>query len=108
MAYNNIGYVEHQLNRPASAKKYYEKALALARELGRKELIRNVYNNFRLLDIDLGNYKDAYENYKQYIIYRDSLINEENEEKSLQAYTDYEYEKKEAVIQAELKTKNLE
>lgn len=108
MAYNNIGYVEHQLNRPASAKKYYEKALALARELGRKELIRNVYNNFRLLDIDLGNYKDAYENYKQYIIYRDSLINEENERKSLQASMDYEYEKKEAVIQAELKTKNLE
>src|SRR5690554_3193109 len=108
MAYNNIDYVEHQLNRPASAKKYYEKALALARELGRKELIRNVYNNFRLLDIDLGNYKDAYENYKQYITYRDSLINEENEKKSLQASMDYEYEKKEAVIQAELKTKNLE
>src|SRR5690554_5973269 len=108
MAYNNIGYVEHKLNRPASAKKHYEKALPLARELGRKELIRNVYNNFRLLDIDLGNYKDAYENYKQYITYRDSLINEENERKSLQVSMNYEYEKKEAVIQAELKTKNLQ
>lgn len=108
MSYNNIGFAEHKLNRPASAKKYYEKALALAKKTGAKELIGDIYYNFTLADSALGNYKDAYENYKQYIIYRDSLINEENERKSLQASMDYEYEKKEAVIQAELKTKNLE
>ena len=108
MTYNNIGLVEHQLNRPELAKKYYGKALSLAKELGRKELIRNLYNNFRLVDIDLGNYKDAYENYEQYITYRDSLINEENEIKSLETSMGYEYEKKTAVTKAELKTKSFE
>src|SRR5690606_39797077 len=75
---------------------------------GRKELIRNIYNNVRLLDMELGNYKGAYENYEQYIIYRDSLNNEENKKKSLEAAMGYEYDKKTAVIQAELKTKNFQ
>lgn len=108
MTYNNIGLAEHQLNRPVAAKKYYEKALLLAKELGRKELIRNIYNNFRQVDFDLGNYKDAYENYEQYIVYRDSLINEENEKKSLETSMGYEYEKKSAVTKAELKTKSFQ
>ena len=42
MAYNNIGFVEHKLNRLTSAKTNYEKALTLAKEIGRKELIRNI------------------------------------------------------------------
>lgn len=108
LAYNNIGLIEQELNRPTSAKNYFEKSLALAKEIGQKSLIRDIYYNSTLPDSTLGNYKDAYENYKQYITYRDSLINEENEKKSLQASMDYEYQKKEAVIQAELKTKNLE
>src|SRR5690554_5312884 len=108
MSYNNIGLAEHKLNRPDSAKNHFEKALALAKEIGDKELISDVYYNFTLVDSTLGNYKNAYQNYKQYITYRDSLINEENERKSLQVSMNYEYEKKEAVIQAELKTKNLQ
>lgn len=107
-SYNNIGLVEHKLNRPVSAKKHYEKALALAKEIGINSLVRDIYYNFTLADSALSNYKDAYENYKQYITLRDSLINQENEKKSLQASMGYEYEKKEAVIQAELKTKKLQ
>lgn len=107
-AYNNIGLVEFELNRPASATKHYQKALALAREIGVNSLVRDIYFNFSLANRTLGNYKDAYENYEQYITYRDSLINEENEKKSLQASMGYEYEKKAAVIQAELKTRNIQ
>lgn len=108
MACKNIGSVEHQLNRPVSAKKHYERALAFAKETGRKEIISEIYNNFRLVDIDLGNYKEAYENYEQYIIYRDSLINEENEKKSLEVSMGYEFDKKTAVMQADIKTKSLQ
>src|SRR5690606_33517650 len=108
MSYNNIGLAEHKLNRPASAKKHYEKALPLAKKTGAKELIGDIYYNFTLADSALGNYKDAYENYKQFIVYRDSLINEENERKSLEVSMGYEFEKKEAVIQAKLKAKKLE
>lgn len=107
-SYNNIGLVELNLNKPAAAKKHYEKALPLAKEIGSKELIGDVYHNFAMTNSALGNYKEAYENYKQFIVYRDSLINEENERKSLEVSMGYEYEKKEALIHAELKTKKTQ
>lgn len=107
-SYNNIGMIEWNLNRPASAKKHFEKALALAKETGATELLSSIYYNSSLADNDMGNYKDAYENYKLYTIYNDSLTNEENKRKSLEVSMGYEFEKKEAVIQAELETKNLE
>ena len=107
-ANNNIGLVKIELNQLASANQHLEKALTLAREIGMSSLIRDVYYNFTLADSALGNYKNAYENHKQFIVYRDSLINKENEKKSLQASIGYEYEKKTAVIQAELKTKKLQ
>jgi len=106
--YSNIGLAEFNLNRPASAKKYYEKALAILKETEDKSFISDIYYNLTLADSALGNYKNAYQNYKQYITYRDSLINEENEKKSLQVSIGYEYEKKAAVTQAELKTKKMQ
>ncbi|WP_158963504.1 tetratricopeptide repeat protein [Myroides fluvii] len=107
-AHNNIGLVEFELNRPNSAKTNYEKSLTLAREIGMNSLLRDLYYNFTLVDSTLGNYKDAYQNYKHYIVYRDSLINEEKEKKSLELSMGYEFDKKAAVIQAELKTKKLQ
>lgn len=106
--YSNIGLAELNLNRPASAKKHYEKALTIFKETGNTRFLEDIYYNLVLADSTLGNYKDAYENYKQYIVYRDSLINEENEKKSLEVSMGYEYDKKAAVIQAELKTKQLQ
>ena len=108
MTYLNIGIIESTLNRPAAAKEHYKKALAIAKEMGRKEIIMNIYYNATLDDSTLGDYKDAYENYKQYIVYRDSLTNEDSERKSLAVAMEYEYDKKEAVIQEELKTKKLQ
>ena len=108
MTYLNIGIVESTLDRPAAAKEHYKKALAIAKEMGRKEIIMNIYYNATLDDSTLGDYKDAYENYKQYIVYRDSLMNEDTERKSLAVAMEYEYDKKEAVIQEELKTKKLQ
>lgn len=108
MSYLNIGIIESKLNRPASAKEHYKKALSIAKVMGRKELIMNIYHNSTLDDSALGDYKDAFENYKQYIVYRDSLMNEDNERKSLAIAMEYEYDKKAAVIQEELKTKKLQ
>ena len=107
-SHSNIGNIELKLNRADSAKKHFEKALTLAKETGAKDLVSVVYQNFALAESTLGNYKDAYENYKQYIINRDSLVNKENEKKSLEISMRYEYEKKTAITQAELKTKQIE
>lgn len=108
MSYLNLGIIESKLNRPASAKEQYKKALSIAKAMGRKELIMNIYHNATLDDSALGDYKDAFENYKQYIVYRDSLMNEDSERQSLAIAMEYEYDKKEAVIQEELKTKKLQ
>ncbi|MGG5506684.1 MULTISPECIES: tetratricopeptide repeat protein [unclassified Myroides] len=107
-AYSIIGLAELKLNRPTASKKNHEKALLIANETGSKGLFRDIYYNITQADSTLGNYRDAYENYKQYISYRDSLINEENEKESLAISMGYEYDKKAAVIQAELETKNLQ
>ena len=42
-----------------------------------------------------NNYKQAYEHYKSYVLYRDSLINEENTKKTVQAEMQYDFDKKE-------------
>lgn len=105
---NSLGYIELQLKRPEVAKKQHFEALTLAKEIGMNSLVRDVYFNMTLTDTTLGNYKDAYQNYKQYIVYRDSLVNLENERKSLEIMMGYEFEKKEAIIQAKLKTKNFQ
>lgn len=49
----------------------------------------------------LGNYKDAYENHKMYIIYRDSIANKENTEKIVQQKLQYEFDKNETQSRAE-------
>ncbi|WP_432671659.1 tetratricopeptide repeat protein [Flavobacterium sp. SM2513] len=107
-SHNNIGTIQLKLNQATSADEHFEKALVLAKKTGAKELIGDVYYNFSLADSALGNYKKAYQNYKQHIIYRDSLINQENEKKSLEISMNYEYEKKTAVTKAELKTKSFQ
>jgi hypothetical protein len=49
----------------------------------------------------MGNYKAAFEHHKLFIIYRDSLNNEETKKKSLQAGMQYEFDKKEIATKAE-------
>ena len=61
-----------------------------------------------MLDSAQGNYKQAYEHYKLYTLYRDSLIKEETEKKSLQAKMQYEFDKKQAVAKAEQDKKDAE
>lgn len=106
--YVNIGLAEYNLNRPVSAKKHYEKALVVFKETENISYLEDLYYNLVLVDRALGDYKGAYENYKQFIIYRDSLKNEEAEKRSLEVSMGYEYDKKAAVIKAQLKTEKLE
>ena len=63
--------------------------------------MRDAYNNLSALDSATGNYKSALNNYKYYILYRDSLINEENTKKTVQQTMQYEFDKKESETKAE-------
>ena len=111
-AYINIGneYVKEPKALPFGkdlrwAREWHEKALALGREIGSKEIIQISYAGLAQADSTMGNHKAALENYKMYIIYRDSLLNKENTKKTVQAQMTYEFEKKEAKTRAEVEIK---
>ncbi len=93
--YNNIGAAYTKLHRPEEGKKWLQKGLALSKETGAKEYVRNAFESLSSADSALGNYKTALENYKMYILYQDSLYNEENTKKLTQTAMQYEFDKKE-------------
>ncbi|HEX7413633.1 MAG TPA: SpoIIE family protein phosphatase, partial [Bacteroidia bacterium] len=53
-----------------------------------------------------GNYKAALAEHKLFILYRDSLSNEETQKETLQSAMQYEYDKKEAISKAEQEKKD--
>jgi len=100
-SFSNIGMVYMKLNQFSEAKKYLDDGLSLSNEIGFKELIINAYEGLTLWDSTTGNYKKAFEHYKMYTLYRDSLFNEENTKKTVQSQMQYDFDKKEAVTKAE-------
>jgi len=106
-AYTNIGIAYFEQKKYASAEDYLIKAEILAKKIGYKECLKEIYGSLTVLDSTKRNYKSAYENHKLYILYRDSLDNEETRKKTIQTQMTYDFEKKEAVADAEHK-KELE
>lgn len=83
------------------AKELIKNGLQLSKELGMKEFIRNAYLYTSKVDSAAGDYRSAFINYKQYVIYADSLSNEENTKKTTQTQMQYEFDKKEAKSKSE-------
>ncbi|MEO6884468.1 MAG: tetratricopeptide repeat protein [Bacteroidia bacterium] len=99
--YINIGKVNTKLKKFTEAKKYLLQGRSLAIEVGSKEYIKQSYICLSELDSATGNWKDAYLHHKLYILYRDSLVNEENTKKIVQAQMQYQFDIKEATTKAE-------
>jgi tetratricopeptide (TPR) repeat protein len=78
------------------AKPFLDSSLAVAAEIGDVETIREVYRQSAKADSGLGNFVGAFENYKNFILYRDSVMNEANTKKTVQAQMQYDFDKKEA------------
>jgi tetratricopeptide (TPR) repeat protein len=109
----NVGHVYLQLKQFSKSKTWYKKGLDLSIEIGVNHSIKNNYLGLSKVDSALGNYKDAYTNYKMYIVFRDSLISDENTKKTVEMQMQYEFDKKQAsdsianVKQLELKNVEL-
>jgi len=84
------------------------KGLSTAKATGDLKKLQGGYYDLTKLDSTTGNYKQAYEHYKLYTLYRDSLIKEETERKDLQARMQFEFDKKQAVAKAEQEKKDAE
>ena len=90
-------------NRYADALQPAEQSLALAREIGTLDQIKESEKMLSDIYTKLDNQPKAFEHYKQYITIRDSLENEENTKKFVRAEMNFEYEKKEALFMEQTK-----
>jgi len=89
------------------AAEYLSKAKKTAMEIGSKSKLMEVYSSIVLLDSCRGDFKNAFLDHKLYTSYHDSLDNEETRKKTIQNQMTFDFEKKEAVAEAEHK-KELE
>lgn len=105
-AYTNIGNVYANQGKNRDASQYLEKGLMLAKEIGSLDFIRNGYAGLAALDSAQGNFKQAFEHHKLFILYRDSVFNEENTKKLVQAQMQYDFDKRESLARARQEKKD--
>ncbi len=91
---SNLGMLCSRMNKPAQARDYLNKALSIAWQIGSMEDIKFSYKGLAELDSACGNYKQSLDYYKKFIVYRDSLINEENTKSIVRTEMNFEFEKK--------------
>ena len=78
--------------------RYLDTALALAKEFGFPELIRNTEDQFSKVYAKLNDHKNSLEHYKQYIIFKDSLSNDESRRLSIKNQFKFDFEQKETEL----------
>ena len=106
-SYNNIGDVYSRLKKYKEAEEYLIKSKKLSEEIGYKENLSNTYNALTELDSSKGDFRGAFENHKLYILYRDSMDNEEARKKTIQTQMTYEFDKKQETAKSEQDKKDV-
>lgn len=91
-AYINIGTIQAALKKYDVARKYFRQAMALAREIGNKAVIRDIYGHSTEVDSLTKDYRSAFFNQRAFTAYRDSIINEEDSKKMLQMRLNHDFE----------------
>jgi len=105
-SYIQLGSDYTKLNKNSEAFRYLNKGLSFAKEVSNLKNIKEGYMGLSALDSLQGNFKQSLENYKMYIIYRDSLVNKESTKKMIQIQMQYEFDKKESLAKAEQEKKD--
>jgi tetratricopeptide (TPR) repeat protein len=95
-AYEKVSSIAIRQKKYALAKQYLDSCLLVAKEISEKIIVKEAYSDLNHLDSLMGNYKTAFEDYKMYIVYCDSLKNEENTKKLVSEQMQYEFDKKQA------------
>jgi two-component system, NarL family, sensor histidine kinase UhpB len=102
--YIGIDYLK--LKNYSESSNYLYKGLSIAKEFNDLLLITEFYRGLAELDSSQGKFKQSLVNYKLYITYNDSLVNQEKENKITQIQMQYEFDKKEALAQNEQEEKD--
>jgi tetratricopeptide (TPR) repeat protein len=83
-----------------AATRWLEKSIDQALKINNKEVITQGLRLLSNADSAKGNFNKAFLHYKLFTIYRDSMFNEDNTKKAVQAQMNYEFEKKETEAHA--------
>lgn len=102
----NMGISSMHLHNFPSARRHLGFALDLLQKVKNLEFHASVYAALASLDSATGDWQKAFEHHKQYVEYRDSLINENNTKKMVQTAMQYEFDKKEAATKAQQEKKD--
>lgn len=94
MCKNDVGSVYLDMKNYPLSKQYLSEALTTFKELGMVENIKSVYETMTSLDSATGNFAGALEDHKQFILFRDSLSNEEVTNAITKNQLQYEFDKK--------------
>jgi tetratricopeptide (TPR) repeat protein len=97
----NIGNVYTKQKKYTLAKQYLDTTLNTAEEANNFTDKKYAYSGLTELDSAQGDYKEAFKNYKKYIIMRDTLVNQANTKKTVQIEMNYEFDQKQATEKAE-------
>lgn len=98
---NNTGEVLWRQSKPAEGKPYVLRALQNASEGGYVEPTMSAHFNLSKIDSAMGDKMGAYEEYKLYIKFRDSISNKETRRAAIKKQFQHEYEIKEAAARQE-------
>jgi len=104
---NNIGEVYMLQKNYRASKAYLDSALTLSISNGEKDNIASCYKDLARLDSATGNYRGAYENNKNYIVYRDSINNNESDRKIARIELGYDFKIKQDSINAVQENTNI-
>ncbi|HXP52648.1 MAG TPA: tetratricopeptide repeat protein [Bacteroidia bacterium] len=99
--YTDIAIVFYNKEKYAVAKLFCDSAIVLGKELGYKLVLQDAYQSLTSFDTATGDYKNAFEDHKKYIAYRDSISGEDNLRKISQKELQYQFSLKEDSIKAE-------
>lgn len=106
-SYLLMGNIYFDQKKYSEASQYLNKSLSISKEIGNLEIIMDSFDFLSALDSARGNYKQALENYKNYIAVRDSIYNKENTKKLVQSQMQYDFDKKETIAKAEQEKKDI-
>jgi tetratricopeptide (TPR) repeat protein len=106
LAYLNLGRTTLRLKNYNAAEKHLNTGLSLSKEMRSREYIRDSFKELSFLDSTQGKWHDAFLNHRMYALYNDSLSDEENIKKTVQAQMQYQFDKKESTTKAEQEKKD--
>jgi two-component system sensor histidine kinase UhpB len=81
-----------------NALEYFQKGYDLAHSLNNKFNLRDLFLNKAIFYKERKDYYNAYENFKKYILYRDSIMNQETSARIADIQTKYETDRKDNQI----------